>query len=480
MDTQNARNTQPLFTRGVLFRRLGLTLLVLITCFPMLQWVYMRWISPTGSIFCAVVLTATLLGWFKILLADGESLTPIQSLSWLAGSCVFLIAFATFYSNVPGLVSSVLGACALSCMMMAVLPSVERCRSWALPILVVFSIPLTPSLQFFFGYPLRFVVARCTAFMSGMSIQPIGVGLSDGYHTVFVDAPCSGIRMLTTSVVLASGTSFYLRLTRLRTVLVVGLGVFLAIAGNVFRAGSLFVMETRLPLGAWAHLWIGVIVFAFCAFTLVYVARHLERGDALRFELPKPPCPFVHRVSIYCFVCMAVVCILVLWTPGKVTAEIPNNHSDVVFPSTWGGVDLTPLPLQSDVKAMLQSFPGSAAQFRLGDSDAVVLLRISHRATRDMHPAEDCYRVLGWKCNPEPAWIDQLGHRWSSFSVQKPNGSRKTVRQCYFSVKPDLGASDMEQFLAQACSWPDASSWYWAAALPGSTVKTTWAVTVEE
>ncbi|HNT34510.1 MAG TPA: archaeosortase/exosortase family protein, partial [bacterium] len=480
MGVRTMGNAHPFCNRTVLFFRLGLTLVVMVTCFPMLQWVYLRWLSPTGSFLCAAVLTATLFGWFRILLSDGESLTPIQSLRWLTGSCVFLIAFAVVYPYVPGLVSSGLGACALSCMMMAVLPEVERGRSWAIPILVILSIPLTPSLQFFLGSPLRFLVARCTALMSGMSIRAIGVGLSDGHHTVFIDAPCSGIRMLTTSVLLASGTSFYLRLSRCRTFLVMLFGVFLAVAGNVLRAGALFLMETRLPLGAWAHTWIGVIVFAFCAFSLVWLARAVERGDTARVGSPRPMDSLTYRVAVFVILLVAISSTIILWKPNRVTAETRGIRSDVVLPTTWGGTGLDPLPLQSDVREILKGFPGQVAQFRLGDSDTVVLLRISHRATRDMHPAEDCYRVLGWKCNPEPAWMDQSGHTWSSFSVEKPDGSRRLVRQCYFSVALDPGFTDMEHLLAKAVSWPDASSWYWAAARPGSTVRTTLAVTVEE
>ncbi len=482
--------------------RIAFPLLVLIACWPMAPWVYARWTSPTGSVFCAVLFIATVVGWLGILYRRTESPQAVQSPVWLAGAAFFLALFALFYQRVPGLVSSELGACALACTMMAVLPQDVHRRLWAIPILITFSIPLTPSLQFFLGYPLRVVVAKGAALMIGSQIEPVGVGLSDGVHTVFVDAPCSGIRMLTTSIMLASGAAFCLRLTPFRTAVLLLLSVFTAILGNALRAASLFILEIRLPLGPQAHGMVGMVIFAGCALFLIWSALLMKRTEGKQTERSEcgPENGLVRlrgailwtqnglefretilRRGITTFFALAwLAAFCAPWVSGQTLDSKSPKEIAIQWPVSWNGQPLVSVPLEEPVRNFLRGFPGRMAQFRVGESEQKVLLRLCLEATRDLHPAEDCHKVLGWRCIPLPAIRDAQGHTWSRFRSVRPDGTETTVRQCYFLIPAGAVSETIEELVQNVPSWPDVSSWYWAAARPTPRRHMTLAITVSE
>jgi hypothetical protein len=158
-----------------------------------------------------------------------------------------------------------------------------------------------------------------------------------------------------------------------------------------------------------------------------------------------------------------------------------NSSSDQFeWPRNWEGEQLRPVSIEPQVQKILRGFPGQVAQFAVGTTNRKVLLRRCREATRDLHPAEDCYRVLGWRCEPIPAIRDAEGNTWSRFRVVRPDGTEIAVRQCYFAILPDESPESLEALIIGARSWPDVSSWYWNAGLPGSGVQMTLAVTVTE
>ncbi|MCI0444529.1 exosortase/archaeosortase family protein [bacterium] len=139
--------------------------------------------------------------------------------------------------------------------------------------LMALSLPVIPSLQFFLGYPLRLVTTYAAAGIlkiQGFEIVPQGTGLYWAGETVWIDAPCSGIRMLWSGLYLAFTLSSVYRL-HLSTFLRATLTAVLAIlAGNAIRASLLFYPETRLlALPEWAHPAIGVVSFFI---TAIFVA----------------------------------------------------------------------------------------------------------------------------------------------------------------------------------------------------------------
>jgi hypothetical protein len=91
-----------------------------------------------------------------------------------------------------------------------------------------------------------------------------------------------------------------------------------------------------------------------------------------------------------------------------------------------------------------------------------LVLRFVWRATRRLHPAEDCFRGAGYRITPLPIRVDERGREWSGFVGEK-NGRILTVRQCVISA-PGEDLSRAETYTTR--SWPDVSNWYWDVSRP--------------
>ncbi|MCW4463586.1 exosortase/archaeosortase family protein [Sphingomonas sp. BT-65] len=140
-------------------------------------------------------------------------------------------------------------------------------------------LPVLPTLDFLLAYPLRRVSALITVGLlraNGMDVGLNGVALEWQGQALLFDGPCSGVRMLWASLVLASIVALagaQRPLAYARSLLV---ATAIAILGNALRAASLFYVEhgriERLQ-GPVAHEAVGVIAFALVAAGLLAVLR---------------------------------------------------------------------------------------------------------------------------------------------------------------------------------------------------------------
>ena len=108
------------------------------------------------------------------------------------------------------------------------------------------SLPTLPTLQFFGGYPLRVVVAELTApilRLSGFAVIPEGTCLNWAGKMIWIDAPCSGIKMLWVGLFLTFVVLCLYELPLLKTLLVLPLAGVVIMAATVFRAVALFYIE---------------------------------------------------------------------------------------------------------------------------------------------------------------------------------------------------------------------------------------------
>lgn len=112
------------------------------------------------------------------------------------------------------------------------------------------------------------------------------------------------------------------------------------------------------------------------------------------------------------------------------------------------GPPLRPLALGEVEQRFAARFPGTIV--RLTDDHRQWVLRQVHQPTRMLHPAEDCYRGLGWRTADARLEADAQGQRWRCFAAERA-GAR--VRVCERIVD------------AQGAAFTDTSSWYWAALL---------------
>jgi exosortase/archaeosortase family protein len=146
------------------------------------------------------------------------------------------------------------------------------------------SLPLVPSLQFYLGYPLRVLVASVAApllRLAGFAVIQEGTCLNWAGQLIWVDAPCSGVRMLWVGLYLTFTLVCLYRLRPFKTLILLIAALVAIIAGNVFRAVALFYLEAGIfPMPGWAHDYTGLVAFALVAAGIV-AAVHLIRREKL-------------------------------------------------------------------------------------------------------------------------------------------------------------------------------------------------------
>ena len=214
----------------------------------------------------AALIAAVLMSWP----AQGFRLDARDPL--LAIAAAFTLVYAVLAPVAPPLVRAIPAMAALACTWVSV--SGSRHRLPAIVGLLLLSIPVISSLQFYAGYPLRIVTAAGATEMLnlfGFDIARVGTSMSVDGHTVLVDAPCSGVRMLWTGAVLccvlAAMRDAQWRATVTALLLVVPVVLFV----NGVRAAWLFLLETRAPPTSPAvHSLVGVATFALAAGLLVW------------------------------------------------------------------------------------------------------------------------------------------------------------------------------------------------------------------
>lgn len=150
------------------------------------------------------------------------------------------------------------------------------------------SLPLVPSLQFYLGYPLRLLVASLAApilRLGGFAVVQEGTCLNWAGQLIWIDAPCSGVRMLWVGLYLTFTLICVYELRLFKTLVLLTAAFFAIIIGNVFRAVALFYLESGVfPMPAWAHDYTGLVAFALVA-TGIVAAVHFIRREKLCGEL---------------------------------------------------------------------------------------------------------------------------------------------------------------------------------------------------
>ncbi|MEM7147602.1 MAG: archaeosortase/exosortase family protein [Verrucomicrobiota bacterium] len=155
-------------------------------------------------------------------------------------------------------------------------------RDLAIVALLALSLPVMASVQFYFGYPLRVMVAMgCEVLLAfgGLEVVREGTGLNWGGEQVVVDAPCSGVRMLWTGMVAHFAVCAWFRVEGWRLWALSAGAVLLLAVANVVRATVLFFPEAGVV--TWpesAHELVGLVVFGVVVFLLVKMQNLLPQG----------------------------------------------------------------------------------------------------------------------------------------------------------------------------------------------------------
>ncbi len=197
----------------------------------------------------------------------------------LIGSALLTLSYAASYVWLPPLARACLAVTAVTATVSACfLRRRFHAGIWGLLLL---SLPVMDSLQFFTGYPLRALVAMLAAALlrlGGLTVTSQGAALGWGEMLVAVDAPCSGIRMLWVGAYLVVALACLYRLGFMRLLAGAGLALAALVLGNALRAAALFYLETGLlPAPVGAHAAIGIVIFVFTAAAIVAGMEFLRR-----------------------------------------------------------------------------------------------------------------------------------------------------------------------------------------------------------
>jgi exosortase len=147
--------------------------------------------------------------------------------------------------------------------------------------LLYLSLPVIPSLQFYGGYPLRAAVAWGASLLlrlGGFAVVQEGACLNWAGRLVWVDAPCSGVRMLWVGLFLACALACLYGLRPAATLAVLASAGVAILAGNVLRAAALFYVEAGVvEAPGWVHEYVGVVAFAAVASFILTAVRRIRK-----------------------------------------------------------------------------------------------------------------------------------------------------------------------------------------------------------
>lgn len=247
--------------------------LQLLAFWPVWYWYGARVVdSADGKWGLLAAGSAALLLWWK---RAPPSETTLRL--WLP--TLLLLLYATTYSFFPPLLRAAIAVTAIGCTLSLLL--MGRLFHPGLLGLLYLSLPVIPSLQFYGGYPLRVLVAGVTApilRLGGFNVFQDGTCLNWDGQLVWIDAPCSGVRMLWMGLYLASALATLYALRSLKTLYVLTSALIVIIFGNIFRAIALFYMEAGvIKLPAWSHDYIGVVAFVMVAAGITVFVRWIRR-----------------------------------------------------------------------------------------------------------------------------------------------------------------------------------------------------------
>jgi exosortase/archaeosortase family protein len=186
-------------------------------------------------------------------------------------SSIIAAIYAASFGWLPPLIRGILAVVALSFSLSSI--CYGRTVHAGIFGLMIVSLPIIASLQFYGGFPIRVITAFVSSQLLGLfgyDIHPQGTLLYWLGEVIAVDAPCAGIKMLWTGLYLNFTLAAWRNLGFLATWLSTSFTLFSVFIGNISRATLLFFTESGIVNAPdIAHQAIGIIVFAIVAFAVL-------------------------------------------------------------------------------------------------------------------------------------------------------------------------------------------------------------------
>ena len=426
--------------------------LMLIAFWGVWRWYFLRLTTSGDEMFGILALIAIIFFSFK---EKNES----RSFNFLLISTALILCYAITYTFVPPLIRAFIAVTGLTFFLSGWrFGKTFHFGIWSLFLL---SLPIVASMQFYLGYPMRVVIGEATEFilrLNGFQIFREGVCLHFGEKLIWIDAPCSGVKMLWTGFFLTSVLVTLYRFNFAKSMVAFAFAFAIILIGNIFRAVGLFYLEAEIvKMPEFAHSGIGIISFILTCIGIVFAIQKIgATTKSVTFENPK----FISNKLTLLFL---VACLCSFFAP-LFTQSAKNNfkQSSTEFPQTFENKRLEELELSEKEKYFLEDFPGEVKRF--SDGRREIIVRFVTAATRKLHPSTDCFSAIGYEIKPLPLKLDEQNNKWACFSAQK-NGENLKVCERMFTESGE--------------SWTDVSAWYWSA-LSDVNANGYWAITVAE
>ncbi|MBN8549545.1 MAG: archaeosortase/exosortase family protein [Deltaproteobacteria bacterium] len=252
---------------------------VILAFWPVWSWYWAR--SMDGSDEPWGILALLTAALFVIKEARGRLVQiPPAALAVLA-------IYGAAYHLLPALLRAAL---ALVCIGLTISPLLSH-RKFHLGFcgLLLLSLPIIASLQFYAGYPLRALTGKLVAVLIGITgeqVVAVGTSLLWRGDVLSIDVPCSGIKMLWSGLYVAFTLACFLNLSNSQTWLGYVFSSLTIFVANIARTFVLFFTESRIvPAPQWFHAFAGIATFCVALLVIFSVLSWMQRrnDEAWRF-----------------------------------------------------------------------------------------------------------------------------------------------------------------------------------------------------
>lgn len=257
--------------------RLNLIFFILVAeliCFwPVWRWYYLRVVnSPDELTGLLSIITALFLIWFK------RNNIPVNRKFPLSRIIALNFIYILSYFFAPPLIRAIIAFTAVAFTLTGFFSQNSlNIGIWGLFIL---GVPLIPTLQFYLGFPLRWLTAFIAVpliNLSGFLVSQNGTCLNWSGNIIAIDAPCSGVKMLWTGLyLLLTFIAIYdFKISKLITALFGA--IIIIIFGNILRSTTLFYLEAGIINTAeWLHQAVGLVSFILVGIFILFLTLKLK------------------------------------------------------------------------------------------------------------------------------------------------------------------------------------------------------------
>jgi len=147
--------------------------------------------------------------------------------------------------------------------------------------LMILSLPLFASLDFYCGYPLRLLIGRIGLWfisLQGLNVSLEGVNFVFANKVILIDGPCSGIKMMWMASFLVFSFVAHFEFSARQSLKLSVMACITVLIANVLRVSALFYLESGLLAELkWMHELVGLVCYGVAIATILFFVLHLDR-----------------------------------------------------------------------------------------------------------------------------------------------------------------------------------------------------------